>query len=255
MGVTSAGRLERPAIWIAPAVLVLGSAALLFAALHPWSGRSAFEFGLLYTLWHYDLALPLVGLGLIMAQVRPRLAGLGGAMFAGGLVLGGSLENAVIAATASDGSFFRHILLLAPGCCVVTGATLVSPGAARPWLLPVVAFLVGIVLGLEVKLSDPSVGEWFAGGAALSGAWFIAAPLLLWRAFARGWFSIAGRILGSWMIAIGAMLGGPYLIPPPEAPAPAATEAPAPLQPPIGEPPPIVSPPDSGPLGLPDQVY
>ena len=256
MGVMPHGRLMQPGKWMAPAVLALGSLVLLAATLHPWAGRSGFEFGLLYLLSRYDQALPLVGLGLVMAQVRLRLALLCGALFAAALVLGGALESAVAAATAAHGDLFRYIPLLAPACCVIIGLTLVSPRVARAWLLPLVSLLVGVVLGLEINLNDPSFGGWwFAGGAVLSGAWFIATPLLLWHAFSQGWFPIAGRILGSWMIAIGVMLGALPFIPLREIPAPASTEVPAPRAPALGEPPAVLGPPPGEPLGLPSQVY
>ena len=84
-------------------------------------------------------------------------------------------------------------------------------------------------------------------------------PLLVLRGFARPWFSIPGRIFGSWLIAIGAMLAAAQLIPRPLAPEPPPAvdqpsnpEAPLIIEPPLGTPQPEEQPPN--PLGLPDNV-
>jgi hypothetical protein len=46
------------------------------------------------------------------------------------------------------------------------------------------------------------------------------------RAFRRGWFSIFGRILGSWLLAIGLLYGGASLVPPKRQPPPPAVQPP-----------------------------
>jgi hypothetical protein len=48
--------------------------------------------------------------------------------------------------------------------------------------------------------------------------WIVAAVSLTLRAFRRDWFAIFGRILGSWLLAIGILYGGVSLLPPRAAP-------------------------------------
>jgi hypothetical protein len=253
-------RLRKPEIWIAGVVFALGAGALLLAGLRPWAQRSVFEFGLLHTVGRYDLALPLVGLGFVLAEVSGRIALVGGATLVAGLSLGGALEGAVVSATAADGDLFRYVFLATPACLIAVGLTLVLPGRVRVVLAPVAAFVAGAVLGLEIRLNDPSLGTWvFSGGAAFSGLWAVAAPLLLWRALAWRWLPTAGRICGSWMIAIGALLAALYLLPSQKIASPEAFEPSASTPPKVPDPaaPPgsPLSPPATSAPGLPDQVY
>jgi hypothetical protein len=59
--------------------------------------------------------------------------------------------------------------------------------------------------------------------------WIVAAVCLTVRAFRQPWFDIPGRILGSWLIAIGLLYGGASLVPRRTPAAP-----PRPLQAPPG---------------------
>jgi hypothetical protein len=72
----------------------------------------------------------------------------------------------------------------------------------------------GVALGLVLNFDDPMLAEWmFAGGTILSGVWLVAASLLIWQRFEQAWFRIAERIFGSWLVAIGAMLGALTFVP------------------------------------------
>jgi hypothetical protein len=215
VGVTPGGQRRRLAKWIAPAALVIGLAALAFAASRSIADRSPFEFGLLYVVWRYEQALSLAGLGLAFAQMRRRLLMLNAAIFAGGVPLGGFVANWIAAALAGGADIYGSLLLVGPGCLVITGLALVSPAVIRAWLLPPATLASAVVLGMVMNFSDPTIEEQsFAAGAILGGAWLVATPYLLWRRFERPWFSIPARIFGSWLIAIGVMIGALYLIPP-----------------------------------------
>jgi hypothetical protein len=254
LDLTSRAWHEWTAKWAAPAVLTAGIVALLAAALHPLPDRGSFEFGLLYTLTRYEQSLPLAGLGLALAQMRLRPLLLNGALFIAAVPLGGLAANAIVAALATGADLFVYLRLLPAACSATTGLVLVVPGPMRAFLLPVAASASGITLGLLINMSDPTVEESaFALGAIACGIWLVAAPLLLWRRFARPAFLIAGRIFGSWLIAVGLMLGALHLIPQREIPQPPAEE---PSQNgPMGRDFPEIEPPRRNPLGLPDQVY
>lgn len=62
---------------------------------------------------------------------------------------------------------------------------------------------MGSALGLVIDFGDST--KWpFAAGAILAGLWIAIATLLSWRASEGPWLVVASRILGSWLIAIGA---------------------------------------------------
>ncbi len=220
MGVSpDGGRWKRRAEWVVPAsVLAVGFAALAVAGVRSEADRSAFDFGLLYTLWRYERALPLVGLGLALAQVRPRLVAVNCVVFALGLPLGAVVSGWIAAALAAGAGFYDQLLLIDPVVCALAGLTLVSGGMARVWLLPPVTLVIAVVLGLVINLNDPMPAEQaFAAGSLLIGAWLVAVPSLVWRNIERSWFRIAARIFGGWLIAIGTMLGALYIVSPPDS--------------------------------------
>ena len=84
----------------------------------------------------------------------------------------------------------------------------------RRGLLPFAAAMAGVMLVFAIRVTDPSLHDWrfpFAGIAIA--LWIVAAVALTVRAFRRDWFTIPGRILGSWLIAVGLLYGGASLIP------------------------------------------
>jgi hypothetical protein len=213
LGVISFGAAALRSGWVALLVLVAGLAVFAAVALHPVADWTPLEYGLTYTVLRYDQALPLAGLGFAIAQMRglPRL--LGFALLALGVGLGAVLASVIVAAISAGANVIRYLFILAPACAVTTGAALVAPRPLRAWLVPVAALLSGVILGLVINISDPTVEEHaFAVGAVLSGGWLVAVAFLLWRQFEQPWFAIAGRIVGSWLIAIGVMLVALHLL-------------------------------------------
>lgn len=204
----------RLATWGAPAVLVAGLAALAAVFSQTLPDRGPFELGLIYPILRYEELLALAGIGFAMAQMPGRLLLANAALFVAAIPLGGVVASSINAALAAGANVFAFALLIAPAACVTAGLALASPQLLRTWLLPPATLTSGIALGLVINFDDPMIQEWaFAGGTIVSGLWLVAAPLLIWRRYERPWFRIAARILGSWLIAIGAMLGALALIP------------------------------------------
>jgi len=105
-----------------------------------------------------------------------------------------------------------HLLVLnlpGPLVCVLAGLALALPLTLQSWILPVLSAAAGILVGLAIGLATPA-GEAiaFASGAALGGLWIAAIPALVFPPIRAGWARILTRIIGSWLIAIGVMLGG-----------------------------------------------
>jgi hypothetical protein len=203
-------RLEK---WIGPAFVVAGSLTLAAVLLRLHSDRGSLDVGLLYAVSRYDQTLPLLGLGLALAQTTTGLCLLNLLIFAAAIPAGGLFAAWLAAATTNPLLPLGYVLALGPSGSVVTGLVLVAPAALRRWMLPFAALLCGAGLGLVVDIAGATPQELrFAAGAILAGCWILSVPILLWRGFARNWFPIAARIFGSWLIAVGAMLGALVLI-------------------------------------------
>ena len=107
----------------------------------------------------------------------------------------------------------KHLFLTGPISYLVIGLAL-APGA-RLCLAPAGGRdLAGAMLSLAIMLTDPSLHDpFYTWTPVLAAFWIVAAVALTLHAFRRRWFPIFGRILGSWLIAIGLLYGGASLAP------------------------------------------
>ncbi|KFE33937.1 hypothetical protein [Thioclava atlantica] len=179
---------------------------------------------------------PLVGLGIALALAPRRAAGTAAALWVAGMAAGLVFRVEIMAALQQIPGAITHHFLTLPISAIAIGATLALGRWPRPVLIQPAALIVGAMYALATKLSDPSYGgaPWiFAAGAALA-IWLIGAVYLVLRSWNARWFEIAGRIVGSWLVAIGLLYGGVALMggklkPKTQTPANAASEnAPAP---------------------------
>jgi len=149
-----------------------------------------------------------------------------------------------------------HLFLLSlpgPAACVLAGIGLALPDTLERLVLPPILGLAGILGGLAIGLAAPAIDRlgFVAGAGAVSLALTLI-PMLVLAPLRAGWTRILVRIVGSWLIAIGVMLGGTRVIaakPPPALPPPppAAPQMSAPSTPPEAiEPPPAVERPSRG---------
>lgn len=182
---------------------------------------------MLETVQAYDVALPLIAIGLLLARAGAGLRTAGFVVFAvalcAGIVGGPPLVEALSAAPKG----FDRIFLLGPISCVSAGLALLASDAVSVWLLlPAVAISAG-AFGLTSTIYDPGSGDWrFSVAAAAVAIWLAGAMFLIGRLFRGAWFGIATRILASWLTAIGIFLGAAHIFPgkgPP--PLPASDEA------------------------------
>jgi hypothetical protein len=179
----------------------------------------------------YERALPLLGLGCALAFMRFRHAALGAGFAILGLYLGFAAREWLIAAIVSGPATVGRLALPGPVACLAAGLILVSPDRLRAWLLPPGAVVIGAMLAIGVKLVDPSFHDPnFLRGAIGASVALVAAAGVIGHLCDRQWFRIALRIVGSWLIAIGLMLGAAILVPRPtigNGPPP-RSQAPAP---------------------------
>jgi hypothetical protein len=200
--------------WMGPGLAVLGLAIVATVLLRPLALHAMLERGVLAVVSSYERALPLLGLALALARVRSWQAVLGALLAVIGVSLGFLARDWLIAAVVSGPATASRLALPGPIACLVAGLSLAVPDRLRPWVLAPAAIVIGAMLALAIKLVDPSFHDPnFVRGALAAGAWLVAALSLSGRLCAWPWCAIASRILGSWLVAIGLMLGAAILAP------------------------------------------
>jgi hypothetical protein len=201
-----------------------GLAITAAMALHAPAERGLAEAGAVSVLLAAGRALPLVGVGLALGLSPRRPTAIGGLL----LLLGYSVaivekERLLDALVSVPGSSAR-LFLVQPAACVVAGMALILPRRLRPWALPPLAAVFGGLIGFAIKLNDPGPRDLgFASGATVAVLWLVMVAGLLARRLDGRWLQILAPIAGSWLIAIGLLLGGASLV----QPAPTDSAAPA----------------------------
>jgi hypothetical protein len=196
-------------------VAMITTGALAAANLHvDWQYIAS---GLPYALEHYGLALPLIGLGLATPPSRAGLAIACVIAFAVGVGASLSLGDWVMTTQAEIAS----LMVRGPVCnavmCGAVGLALALPRLMQGWHVPIAALLSGAALGMLIALDSPGddASIWFSDSAAAGGLLLVVLSMALRSILERPWIRVAGRILGSWLIAVGLMLTGLSLAPRP----------------------------------------
>ena len=211
--------------WSGPALVGLGLIAVAAAALV--ANESPLARWILSETLAPARVLPLIGLGAAFGLVGTRTLIASLVLFALGIAGGLIIEDRLLAILDMVPRAATHLFFTGPICYLASGAALVASARWRTWLAPAAALILGAMLALTIKLTDPSLHEpAFTWTPVLIAFWILAAVLLTVRAFRRGWFAIFGRILGSWLIAIGLLYGGASLVPPKREPPPPAMALP-----------------------------
>lgn len=172
--------------------------------------------------------LPIVGLGILFGLVG--IWTLAAALPLFGLGIGVALiaEDQLLRLLDVVPQAATHLFFTGPISYLAVGIALAAGRTSHAVLAPIVALIFGTMLGLVVRLTDPSLhAPAYTWTPVAIAGWIIAAITLSIRAFYRNWFHIVGRIVGSWLMAIGLLYGGAMLVPK-RQPLPAA---PSPLSP------------------------
>lgn len=173
--------------------------------------------------------LPLIGVAAAFALISARAAAAALLLFALGIAVGLVATDRLLAVLDLVPRAATHLFFTGPISYLAAGAALVAGARWREWLTPPVALLFGAMLALTITMTDPSLHEpAYTWTPVLIAFWIVGAVTLTLRAFHRRWFTIFGRILGSWLLAIGLLYGGASLVPPKRQPAPPASVQPLP---------------------------
>jgi hypothetical protein len=204
-----------------------GAAAIGALALQTSSGRTMTSWWILHIGLSSERVIPLAGLGVAIALSRGRYVVVASIAFLLGVALGMLFQDRYLVLMAGVPGAKTHLFLTGPFSAVAAGLLLIIPARARLWVLPFAAMLIGAMLGVATMLTDPDLPDpAIPLIAVLIALWIMAIIGLSGHAFWLGWFPIAARILGSWLIAIGLLLGGTAIATKPPVPLPPPSQAP-----------------------------
>lgn len=162
------------------------------------------ELGFLFPFTVYDVAMAVLGLGVLCAGFgeERRFWTIVGLFVATLLILLSSFVSLWQAFFLPNG-LDEQIYLVTPVAVGLCGVSLWLPEKVRyPAALALsvlLAFDIALFIGLNEFAHDINT---FTIGALLAASWILVAPAFLLRRFRRPWLTIAGRILGSWLVAI-----------------------------------------------------
>jgi hypothetical protein len=193
----------------------LAALGLVAIAVTAWLAReSPFARWFLLEALAPERVLPLIGLGAACGLVGTRSFGAALLLFGLGILVGSVEQDWLLWVLYNLPGGPTYLFLTGPISCLAVGLALVPGARLLPWLLPIGSIVAGAMLSLAVFLTDPSLHDpAFIGTPLLAAFWIVAAVALTVRAFWRGWFGIFGRILGSWLVAVGLLYGGASLLP------------------------------------------
>jgi hypothetical protein len=193
--------------WAAPATALAFIAVVVALIALPAAEHRPLQAGLLDTLLRFDRSLPLVGLGLLLAEASRREMAASALLLLVGLGLGAVAGARIATAIEEDFTLVTYLFTLGPLLCLAVGGALVAPRTVRGFASPAAAFLSGLVLAVGLLAELPgALGAEYLAGSALAILAAILVPLLILRDIRSPGLSVATRIAGSWLIAIGLML-------------------------------------------------
>jgi hypothetical protein len=101
------------------------------------------------------------------------------------------------------------IPIAGPLCLVLAGSNLIVPQRFQAWNIPVLSAPLGLGVGMTIAFDAPPTSDWipYAMGAAVSSVWLVIVVFLIGQTLPRRLTNIARPILGSWIVAIGLLLG------------------------------------------------
>ena len=201
--------------WCGPALAALGLIAVAAVMFLPALRESPLNRWILMETLAPARVLPLIGLGAAFGLIGPRPLIAALVPFAIGIAGGLFAEDWLLWMLDALPRAATHLFLTGPISYLAVGtAPIVASARLRPCVVPAAAAIFGAMLGLTIKLTDPSLHDpVFTWTPVLIAFWIVAAVSIPVRTFWSGWFPIFGRVFGSWLIAIGCLYGGASLIP------------------------------------------
>jgi len=213
--------------WSGPALAALG--LLLIAWMSLPANKTAFDEWLLPNAFAPQRILPLLGLGAACGLVGTRAFIAAVLLFGLGIAGGFAMHDRIVLFLYAALHGPTYLFLTGPISCLAVGLALVPGARPLPWLLPIAALVGGATLAVAIFLSTPTLDDpALTWTQLLAAVWIVAAVAMTTRTFRRQWFAVFGRILGSWILAIGLLYGAASLVPvfkPPPPPTDTSRES------------------------------
>jgi hypothetical protein len=217
--------------WLGPGFALLGIALLIMLWVSPATNPNMIVYGVKHAIASYERVLPLIAIGLAIAQMKWRYACLSLALLLASAAVGWSVKDQLIfdLITGSDSvRYLSYIRFTGPLSCILAALLLGVPGRFRQFVLPLVATVIGGMFGFGLALEDPTLGDWhYIAGVTAALSWVILLPPLALRQLRGAWLRIGGRIFASWLLAIGMLLGASKLLPAPQVAEPLSAAPPS----------------------------
>lgn len=214
--------------WNGPALGALGLLLVVLIAIV--ANKSLFAGWFLLHVLAPERLVPLIGFGAACGVVGVRTCAIALMLIGVGITTGFAIQDAIVSLLYTVLHGPAYLFLTGPISCLAVGLALVSGTGVLPWLLPLAAFIEGVMLAIAIFLTNPTLDDpIYTWVPLLTAIWIIAAVSQTVRAFQCTWFALFGRILGSWILAIGFLYGGALLVPlfkPPQPPLNTSRESP-----------------------------
>lgn len=154
--------------------------------------------------------LPLLSLGIGLSLLDIRLAFASLAIFIGGFFIGIVFYSDIWLYFLVNAT--QHLYLTLPISSLFVGILLILPNNVQKYIILIISFIVSMMLGITIKLTDPTFHDPFILKLGLIiGFWLVISVMFIMRKYYRKWFIIPIRILASWLIASGILYGGTSL--------------------------------------------
>lgn len=188
--------------------LFVGGAMILSYVL--FTQNSAISDWLIWSFLSLSSLFPLVGLGVGFSLVDVRLAIVGLAVFVGSFFISLYLYGDIWFYFLANES--QHLYLTLPLSSLFVGILLILPNSMRKWLILLTSAVVGAMMGIGIKLTDPTLHDpIILKIGLLVGFWVVVTSMLIVKRVYKKWFYIPIRIFGSWLLASGLLYGGTSL--------------------------------------------
>lgn len=156
--------------------------------------------------------LPFVGLGIALSLISRPLFIISIIFFLLAYIFALINYNKIWIYFANPADISQHLYLTLPIASFCSGLLLVSPDFLRKYLVLPVCLITGAMLAITVKLTDPTLHDPIIPQLGfIIALWIIISIMMSVKAYYKTWFSIAIRILGSWLLASSLLYGGTAL--------------------------------------------
>lgn len=207
------------AVCFAAAFIVCGVAVSLSLSV-PVELADYVDNGLMLPLFRYGLLFALIAYGVVLSgEHRTVTLVIYLSVFTLGVWVGLEWVEPIVLSYPSLTDMIIRYPVLTTAMSMITGICLLLPLGTRTWLVPLVSAVSGTGLGMFILLESPfdDFYAWFSFSAGLGAIAVVLTSTVLFsiarRFLSSTTFTIAERIVGSWLIAASLLLAALAIVP------------------------------------------